>query len=54
MSIPNLSTILVGLVVFGTFGAIIFREFRRHKQGKGGCSCGCDNCPGHDLCHPEK
>lgn len=51
MSVPNLSTILVGLVVFGTFGAIIFREFRRHKAGKGGCSCGCDQCPGHDLCH---
>ena len=30
------------------------REFRRRKQGKGGCSCGCDQCPGHDLCHPEK
>ena len=51
---PNLSTILVGLVVFGTFGAIVAREFRRRKQGKGGCSCGCDQCPGHDLCHPDK
>ncbi|MDE6107222.1 MAG: FeoB-associated Cys-rich membrane protein [Oscillospiraceae bacterium] len=51
---PNLSTILVGLVVFGVFGAIVVREFHRHKQGKGSCSCGCGSCPGHGLCHPEK
>ncbi len=48
---PNLSTILVGLVVFGTFGAILAGELRRHKAGRGGCSCGCGSCPGHGICH---
>ena len=51
---PNLSTVLVGLFVFGVFGAILVREWRRHRQGKGGCSCGCESCPGHELCHPKK
>lgn len=51
---PNLSTVLVGLVVLGIFVAIVARGIRNRKNGKGGCSCGCDQCPGHDLCHPEK
>lgn len=51
---PNLATILVGLVVFGIFGAIVARGIHNRKQGKGGCSCGCGSCPSKGLCHPEK
>ncbi|MCI8651641.1 MAG: FeoB-associated Cys-rich membrane protein [Oscillospiraceae bacterium] len=51
---PNLSTILVGLVVFGAFAAVIIRAIQNKKNGKGGCSCGCGDCPSKGLCHPEK
>ena len=51
---PNLSTILVGLAVFGAFGAVVVRGLGNWKRGKGGCACGCENCPGRGLCHPEK
>lgn len=47
---PNLATVLVGLVVFGIFGAIVARGIYNHKNGKGGCACGgdCSHCRG---CH---
>ncbi|MCI8475019.1 MAG: FeoB-associated Cys-rich membrane protein [Oscillospiraceae bacterium] len=51
---PNLSTILVGLVVFGAFAAVIIRAIQNKKNGKGGCSCGCDSCPGRENCHPKE
>lgn len=51
---PNLSTLLVGLVVFGLFAAIVVRGLYNRKQGKGGCSCGCAQCPGRELCHPRE
>lgn len=51
---PNLSTILVGLVVFGAFAAVVIRGIYNRKHGKSGCSCGCGNCPGQDLCHPKE
>ncbi len=50
---PNLSTVLVGLVVLAAFVAVIARGVHNRKLGKGGCSCGCDQCPGHDVCHPR-
>ena len=51
---PNLPTILVGLAVLAVFVDIIARGIHNRKNGKGGCSCGCDQCPGQGLCHPEK
>lgn len=45
--------ILVGLVVFGAFAAVIVRGIRGWKKGKSGCSCGCGDCPGRGTCHPE-
>ena len=51
---PNLSTLLVGLVVLAIFVAIVARGIYNRKQGKGGCACGCDQCPGRGLCHPEE
>ena len=45
---PNLATLLVGLVVFGAFAAVILRALRNKKAGKS------ESCPGHDLCHPKE
>lgn len=51
---PNLATVLVGAAVFGAFAAVIIRGVHNRKNGKGGCSCGCGDCPGKDICHPKK
>lgn len=51
---PNLPTILVGLAVLALFVAVIARGISNRKRGKGGCSCGCGDCPGRGLCHPKK
>ncbi|MEE1038438.1 MAG: hypothetical protein U0K95_04655 [Eubacterium sp.] len=24
------------------------------KEGKSGCSCGCDSCPSSSICHNKK
>ncbi len=48
----NLPTILVAIVVFGAFAAIVLSGVRRRAKGGGcGCSCGggCGGCAGH--CH---
>lgn len=50
----NLPSILIGCVVLAAFIAIIAAQVRGHKSGKGGCGCGCEGCPGHDACHPQK
>ena len=50
---PNLSTLLVGLVVLAIFVAIVARGIYNRKQGKGGCACGCSQCPGGGVGHPS-
>ena len=50
----NLSTFIVGLIVFLVFTAIVVREIKNRRSGKGGCSCGCENCGGSAICHPGK
>ncbi|MBQ7534379.1 MAG: FeoB-associated Cys-rich membrane protein [Stomatobaculum sp.] len=50
----NLSTFIVGLIVFLVFFAIVAHEVRNRRNGKSGCSCGCENCGGSALCHPQK
>ena len=52
--IMNLSTFIVGLIVFLVFTAIVVREVKNRRSGKGGCSCGCENCGGSSICHPGK
>ncbi|MDD4850025.1 MAG: FeoB-associated Cys-rich membrane protein [Gemmiger sp.] len=51
----NLATIVVALVVFGAFVAVIVKMYRDHKAGKGGCSCGgsCGSCPNGGSCHTK-
>lgn len=50
---PNPVTVLVGLVIFGAFATVIVRGIRGRKKGKKGCSHGCGDCPGGDICHPD-
>ncbi|MDR3333661.1 MAG: FeoB-associated Cys-rich membrane protein [Treponema sp.] len=44
----NVSTILVGVVVFGTLAIVLARVVLNIRRGKSpcGCTCGCaGNCP---------
>ncbi|MDR3147238.1 MAG: FeoB-associated Cys-rich membrane protein [Treponema sp.] len=41
----NLSTIVVGALVFGILGLVLFTLIRNHRRR--GCSCGCSHCNGH-------
>ena len=42
----NAPTILIGLIIFVLFAAIVARGIHNTRQGKGGCSCGgsCSSC----------
>ena len=45
------------LIVFAAafvIGVIVWQIIRK-KQGKGGCDCGCSNCPGNcPSCRPKE
>ena len=47
----NWGNIVVVAVVALMVGAIIFSLIRAKKQGKSGCSCGCEHCT--MSCHPN-
>ncbi|MDR1972444.1 MAG: FeoB-associated Cys-rich membrane protein [Treponema sp.] len=40
----NLSTIIVGTLVFALLGLILFRLIVNIRRGKTGCPCGCEGC----------
>lgn len=50
----NAPTIIIAAVIAVIFLAIIGRGVYNRKHHKGGCSCGCGDCPGKGLCHPEE
>jgi hypothetical protein len=50
----NLPTIIIGLVILGVFVAIVARGIHNRRQGKGGCSCGCESCGACSACHPRQ
>ena len=41
---------VIGIIVVG----IIIKKVIDHKNGKGGCSCGCGGCANKEFCHPDK
>lgn len=43
----NLSTIIVGAVVFGTIIYIVIRLVKNKRSGKTACGCGCSSCGRH-------
>lgn len=49
----NLPTVIIGAVVLAIFLLIVIHGIHDHRHHKGGCSCGCGDCPGKDLCHPQ-
>ena len=46
----NFGTIIVGLAVAAVVALIIFSHFKKKKQGKPRCGCGCADCPMKDKC----
>ncbi len=51
----NIPTIIILAIVVVVFLAIIIREIRNKKNGKGSCSCGgnCGACGMNCSCHSE-
>lgn len=49
---PDLATVLVSLLLFSVFLAIIGRAAVKHHRGQssGGCGCGCPGCTGCSGC----
>ena len=52
----NPATFAVASVIAIVFVAIIVREVKKRKSGKGGCSCSdsCAGCAMKNSCHPEE
>lgn len=48
-----LPTIIVGGIIAVIFIAIIARGIKNIKNGKGGCSCGCNSCGMKETCHKK-
>ncbi|HLW22557.1 MAG TPA: FeoB-associated Cys-rich membrane protein [Sphaerochaetaceae bacterium] len=40
-----MANVLVGIVVFGALGAIVYSSIRKKKQTGSSCSMGCGGCP---------
>lgn len=49
----NLATIIGAAVVAGVLALIVTKMIRDHKKHKGGCGCGCSECPNAGACHPK-
>ncbi|MBC2871480.1 FeoB-associated Cys-rich membrane protein [Bittarella massiliensis] len=50
----NGSTIVGALIVLAIVAAIVGRGIWNRRHHRGGCSCGCGDCPSRGLCHPDK
>lgn len=47
----NLATILISLALLAAVAFIVVKMIRDKK--KGGCSCGCADCPMRGQCHKK-
>ena len=50
----NGPTIVGALLVLAVVAAIVGRGIWNRRRHRGGCSCGCGDCPSRGLCHPDK
>lgn len=50
----NISTIVIGLIIFAIAVGVIAKMIRDKKNGKTTCGCGCENCPSADICHVKR
>lgn len=48
--LENLSSILVGAVVFAIVAAAVIGTVKDGKNKKNSCGCGCSECPGVGRC----
>lgn len=39
-----MATVIVSAVLLAIVAAVIWKMVKDRKAGKGGCSCGCENC----------
>ena len=39
-----LGTVVVGAILLAIVAAFVWKMISDKKKGKGGCSCGCENC----------
>lgn len=46
-----MATYVVSLILAVVVAAIIYKMYKDHKSGKGGCGCGCSDCPSKGRCH---
>lgn len=46
----NAPTIVIAVIIFAVFAAIVARGIHNRKKGKGGCACGGD-CGACHACH---
>lgn len=49
----NWGSLIVGLVLLAVVCAILAHMFRQHRDGQGGCGCGCSDCPSKGICHSD-
>ncbi|MGL5439895.1 MAG: FeoB-associated Cys-rich membrane protein [Filifactoraceae bacterium] len=49
----NISTIIVGSLVFLAVVAIAMRVYQDKKSGKSSCGCNCKGCPSTTICHKK-
>ena len=40
-----MADIIIGTIVFGILGSIVYRMLRAAKKGKSSCGQGCSGCP---------
>jgi hypothetical protein len=40
-----MANVIVGSIVFGILGYIIYRQIKSRRQGTGSCHSGCSGCP---------
>ncbi|MBU5419019.1 FeoB-associated Cys-rich membrane protein [Acetanaerobacterium sp. MSJ-12] len=50
----NGPTIVGALIILAIVAAIVGRGIWNRRHHRGGCSCGCGDCPSRGLCHPDK
>lgn len=49
--------ILGNVIVIAVLAAVVvlaLRSLWKSRKSGGGCGYGCEGCPGHGLCHPDK
>lgn len=48
------ATIVISIILAAVIALIIFNMYRKKKQGKSSCGCGCSNCAMSDACHGKR